>query len=234
MVFDPINLRGDVRSTLELFMAECLTPGEKVYDIGCGAKPFQDFLHGKGCECVGVDIEDGFYDSGHIDLVGSAYHVPIPDSTADAAISCQVLEHLERPLDALDEAARILREGGLLFLSFPFMYPMHAIPFDYGRYTKYFMEPALKERGFEILKSKEIGGFWYCTGMFFGLYLKNMDRGIIKRMKIAGGMAFLVKSLFRALHKLEGWSVRRAGKNEEIIRGPWTVNYVLVARKRRQ
>jgi hypothetical protein len=34
-----------------------------VYDIGCGDKPFAPVLAGKVKDHIGVDIEDGFYES---------------------------------------------------------------------------------------------------------------------------------------------------------------------------
>ncbi|TAJ02091.1 MAG: methyltransferase domain-containing protein [Planctomycetota bacterium] len=45
------------------------------------------------------------------------YHAPCASDRADLVLMCDVLEHLERPLDALREAARLLRPGGALFVS---------------------------------------------------------------------------------------------------------------------
>lgn len=132
-----INLRNDVRRTLLKYFDRYLTNKDDVYDIGCGGKPFAGALDGKVSKYIGVDIEDGFYDSSYIDLVGNAYDVPIDDGSADAVISSQVFEHLEFPEKALGEAARILKERGFLFLAFPFLYPLHAEPHDYSRITEF-------------------------------------------------------------------------------------------------
>lgn len=45
------------------------------------------------------------------------YHAPCAAGRADLVLLCDVIEHLERPLDALSEAARLLRPGGALFVS---------------------------------------------------------------------------------------------------------------------
>ena len=110
-----ISLRNDVRNTLVAFFDKYLTKDAQVYDIGCGQKPFSKALNNKVKSYIGVDVEDGFYDSSHIDLIGTAYDIPIDDGCADAAISSQVLEHLEQPEKAIEETARILKENGFFF-----------------------------------------------------------------------------------------------------------------------
>ena len=203
----------------------------KLYDVGCGDKPFQQFLDGKVERYIGVDVEDGFYDARHIDLIGSAYAIPAPDGAADAVISSQVLEHLERPEDALREMARLLRPGGLLFISFPFLYPMHALPHDHLRYTRFYFDAALRRHGFTLVERKTIGGFWYCGGLFAGLYLQSFDRGLLKKTGLMRGLIFLVKLLFYAIHSLEGAAFDLTGRNKDDFRLPWTINYIYAAQR---
>lgn len=234
LFLDPINLRRDVRETLMALFSRYLRRDMRVYDIGCGDKPFASFLEGRVAAHIGVDIEDGFYDSGHIDLVGTACEVPAPDGDGDAVISSQVIEHLERPLDAFDETARLLKPGGLFFLAYPFIYPVHAAPVDYGRYTEHYIEARLRERGFEILEMKRIGGFWYCAGFFTGLYLQNFDRGILGRIRIIRLLVWLAEALALGAHKLESLIFRLAGKDIQGFRSMWTCNYIYVAMKKKQ
>jgi SAM-dependent methyltransferase len=104
ILVDPISLRREVRRSLMGFFRKHLTGEMSVFDVGCGDKTFAAFMAGRVKEYIGVDIEDGFYDSGHIDLIGDAHSVPIGPDLADAVISSQVLQHLERPLDELAEA----------------------------------------------------------------------------------------------------------------------------------
>lgn len=231
-ITSPISIRNDVREGLLKRFSQYLTKDMCVYDIGCGDKPFASFLQGKVKEHVGVDIEDGFYSSNHIDLVGTAYHVPIEDCAADAVISSQVIEHLDDPIKALKEINRIVAPGGILFLSFPFLYPIHAEPHDYARYTEYFMEKKLKEYDFEVLEIDPIGGFWYCAGSFFAMYIQSFDRGILSRLKIVKALIWLIKAIFLVFHKLEGYTLKLAGKDVPKIRSLWTTNYTYVARKK--
>lgn len=228
---DPISLRRDVRSSLMDLFGRYLSPHMSVYDVGCGDKPFAPFMRGRVKEYVGVDIEDGFYDARHIDLVGDAYSVPVPPETADAVISSQVLEHLERPLDALDEAWRILKSDGLLFLSAPFMYPLHAAPRDYGRFTSFYWQHHLAQRGFRVEELRTIGGFWFCAALFTGIYLKTFDRGVLKKARLVPVATWLAKALLLGLHRLEAFAIRLGGRDPESARAMWAINYVIVARK---
>lgn len=228
----PFTLRTDVRDTLKKFFDLHLKQDMTVYDVGCGSKPFQDILKGRIKKYIGVDVEDGFYDSAHIDLIGSAYNVPIEDGAADAVISCQVIEHLEKPLDAFRETQRILRQGGIFLLSFPFLYPIHAAPRDYFRYTEYAVAKILQEHGFEILDQKKIGGFWYSIGMFSGMYLKTFDRGILKQLKLIPILTWAIKMPLYLIHSLEGFLFDCAKKDKSALRAQWTVNYVIAARKK--
>ncbi|NCC52298.1 MAG: class I SAM-dependent methyltransferase [Spartobacteria bacterium] len=227
---DPISLRNDVRLHLEACLQQHLPPDAVLYDVGCGTKPFAAFLEGKVSQHVGVDIEDGFYDAQHIDLVGTAYHVPAEDGTADAILSSQVIEHLDDPRLFFQEANRLLKEGGLLFLSFPFLYSIHAAPHDYERFTHYSIRKILHNSGFQLLEARALSGFWYLSGFYLSLYLQSLDRGLLQKTRLLRSLIWIVKLLFRVLHETEGWFLEQAGKRTS-FREPWTVNYVMVAQK---
>jgi SAM-dependent methyltransferase len=231
--FGLVDLREDVRTMMKEHFSLHLQKQMVAYDVGCGDKPFAKFLEGKVEKYIGVDIEDGFYDSSHIDLIGSAYEVPVSSETADAVISSQVIEHLNKPLDAIKEAHRILKPSGLFFLSFPFLYPMHAAPHDYMRYTDFYIIGVLKEIGFEVIDVKTIGGFWYCLGLYSGIYVQTFDKGLLKKVRIGKLINVTVRWIFFLLHKLEGTVLKAMKKDIEGFRKNWTVNYVLVARKMR-
>jgi SAM-dependent methyltransferase len=51
--------------------------------------------------------------------VGDLQALAHPDATFDTVISCETIEHLERPRVALAEIARVLRPGGRLLLTTP-------------------------------------------------------------------------------------------------------------------
>ena len=231
-LFRIIDIRRDVRETLQLYFSKYLKTDMTIYDIGCGSKPFAEFLKDKVYSHVGVDIDDGFYDSSHIDVIGSAYEVPVEDNAADALVSSQVIEHLNRPIDAIQEMARLLKPQGVLFLSFPFLYPIHAAPHDHMRYTEHYINEVLEEHDFDIIETSRIGGFWYCIGMYTGIYLQNFDRGILAKIKMIKFISIILRWVFNMIHSLEGLALKAMKKDVTVFRKQWTVNYIYIAKKK--
>lgn len=50
---------------------------------------------------------------------GDIYRLPYKRNTFDIVLLMETIEHLENPIAGLSEARRVLRENGLLYLSFP-------------------------------------------------------------------------------------------------------------------
>jgi len=228
----PISVRADVHRLSKKMFEDHLKATDVVYDIGCGQKPFADFLKGRVKSHIGVDLADGFYKPDQVDIIGTAYAVPVPDNCADAVISSQVIEHLETPLIAIQETYRILKSGGLLFLSFPFLHPIHAAPRDFMRYTEFYVRQEIASDKFEVLDMKRIGGFWYMIGMYFGIYLYQFDRGIIKKLYIAHILNSIVSIICRSLQLIEETMLKAVGKNIENYHMKWTLNYVCLLKKK--
>ena len=69
----------------------------------------------------------------------------------------EVIEHLRLPDVALREAHRVLKPSGRLFLSVPFLYPIHDAPHDFRRYTLYGLQDILKRQGFRANSVRQHG-----------------------------------------------------------------------------
>jgi len=59
-----------------------------------------------------------------------------PSDEFDLVILDEILEHVPRPWVAVEEVRRILKPGGCLITSSPFMIAEHRMPKDYWRFTK--------------------------------------------------------------------------------------------------
>jgi 2-polyprenyl-3-methyl-5-hydroxy-6-metoxy-1,4-benzoquinol methylase len=67
--------------------------------------------------------------------VSDLHAVPMQDATVDTVISCESIEHLERPRTACGEFARILRPGGRLYLTTPNYLGLLGLYRGYARLT---------------------------------------------------------------------------------------------------
>lgn len=67
------------------------------------------------------------------------------DNSYDFVILDQILEHVPKPRQALKEVHRILKKGGWLINSTPFLIQIHPCPSDYWRFSKEGMKELLSD-----------------------------------------------------------------------------------------
>ncbi|NWF90157.1 MAG: class I SAM-dependent methyltransferase [Ignavibacteriaceae bacterium] len=123
----------------------------RTLDVGCGTKPYEKYFNCS--EYIGLEIEttinrelkkaDYFYD-------GKVF--PFADSEFESVVTNQVLEHVFNPDDFLREINRVLKPGGKLLLTVPFVWDEHEQPYDYARYSSFGLKSLLEKQGFEIIK----------------------------------------------------------------------------------
>lgn len=73
---------------------------------------------------------------------------PFESAIYDNILSLNTLEHIRNDEAALREMVRILKPGGKLLLIVPFLYQVHASPYDYHRHTALWWQEKLEELGF--------------------------------------------------------------------------------------
>lgn len=61
--------------------------------------------------------------------------LPFADETVDVVFNGGLLEHVQEPQKIIDEAWRVLKVGGELYIELPFLQPFHEAPGDYHRWT---------------------------------------------------------------------------------------------------
>ncbi len=142
--------RGLLRE-LRPFFAE-LT-GE-VLDVGCGRKPYR--AHVPAARYVGLDLDTPELRAlGGADIFYAGGDFPVADSSFDAVVCSQVLEHIFTPAEFLAEIRRVLRPGGVLVLTTPFTWDEHAQPHDFGRYSSFGLRAVLERAGFEVVAQRK-------------------------------------------------------------------------------
>lgn len=106
---------------------------ENVINIGAGGE-IADTLRGLGLKFKEVDVDP---DRAPDFLMSMEDMQMIPDNSVDAVFCLEVLEHVKNPFLAVRETKRILKPGGILVGSTPFLFPIHDSPNDFYRYTEF-------------------------------------------------------------------------------------------------
>jgi SAM-dependent methyltransferase len=105
------------------WLAKLLAPGSRVFEIGCHDSYLLKRLADRGHRCEGIEpspfaeygrqeyglpIDRGFFK-------GGVY----PDRAYDLVIARHVVEHVETPAAFVRDAARLVRDGGFLYVEVP-------------------------------------------------------------------------------------------------------------------
>lgn len=132
----------------------------RLVDVGCGSKPWAALFAGHVDEHIGVDHVESPRGNATVDVIASAYDIPLPDETADTVLLSAVIEHLERPELGLLECRRLLKPGGHLILTAPFIFHIHEQPRDFYRFSPYGLRYLLESADLEVVELIPLAGAW--------------------------------------------------------------------------
>jgi SAM-dependent methyltransferase len=161
-------------------------PLPRIIDVGCGFGDLLLYWGSRGADALGVDLDERAVRMAeklglHV-VQGTLKEQCFPSKSFDVAVFNHSLEHLPSPLADLEEAARLLRPGGMIYITVPngasaglelekeawdaLCFPVHLWLFDVVS-----LERSLKAAGFGRVKVKT----------------KNMWRHRVKKLKDTGG-----------------------------------------------
>ncbi len=136
--------------------AESKTDRIKVLDVGCGYMPYKrcfepypevDYL---GADIAWADVQPDFLIDPKTGIIDVA------TGTMDVVVHFQTLEHVPDYRTFLEECFRVLRPGGHLICTLPFMYHYHAVPSDYRRWTTEGLAYDLESVGFTSVQTEGV------------------------------------------------------------------------------
>ncbi|MBN8702643.1 MAG: class I SAM-dependent methyltransferase [Bacteroidetes bacterium] len=178
--------------------------GGRLLDFGCGGKPYKSLMNVS--EYIGLDYEN----EGHphqneqIDVLYDGGKLPFKNEQFDYILCTEVFEHLFDLDEKLIEFNRVLKSNGLIFVTCPFIWNEHEVPFDYARYTMFALNHKFEKNNFEVVSCYKSGTFIETyTQLFFTYFSKKEVRyksneiGLFKKCVI-----FLINLFGKGLSKL--------------------------------
>lgn len=103
-----------------------IKPGMKILDVGCGTGNFSIKLAQQGCSVIGIDVSDEMLDiaKNKAEKLGlkiqfynmDVYNLKFEYGTFDAAFSMAAFEFIDKPVAALDEMFRVVKDGSQVFI----------------------------------------------------------------------------------------------------------------------
>ena len=129
-------------------------------DIGAGTAPYEAVIQRafETVHYIAMDIAP----SDRCSLVGDGCALPFTNEALDLIVSFDVIQHVATPARMLDEAMRVLKPGGHILLTFPFLYAECDFH-DYQRWTMEGMSVELINRNFEIILAHRRGGAFFAA-----------------------------------------------------------------------
>jgi SAM-dependent methyltransferase len=135
------------------------------------------------------------------DLAWDGNVIPLPDASVDCALLTEVLEHCPEPQRVLTEVHRVLKPEGFLFITVPFIWPIHDVPHDEFRYTPYSLQRMLSKAGFADPSIEATGGRHAMLGVILGLW--------VRRRPLTSRIHVVTKSVLSVLLLPVVWSLIR-------------------------
>jgi SAM-dependent methyltransferase/uncharacterized protein YbaR (Trm112 family) len=197
----------------------------KILDVGAGHGDFADIFESR--PYYSLDIVP----YPEVDLVADlGSENPFKDGAFDAVVLMNVLEHVYESRGLVKSIERIVRPGGCVFFTVPFLLKVHQAPFDFSRYTPYFIEKMAAECGLQVESM---------LAYYDPQYILNESLGNAWQYSIASqpkSQQFVAKALVFIIQRLVNWfgKVTRKGFIAEVSSqpNPAPVGYLVVLRKK--
>jgi SAM-dependent methyltransferase len=178
------------RGILEALRLELQKFNGTVLDVGCGYMPYKSLIlapPSRAESYIGLDLKDNIYQRPDVEWDG--HNMPFKNNSVDCALATEVFEHCPDPEIVMCEILRVLKPGGFLFFTVPFLWPLHCVPHDEYRYTPFALKRHLQNSGFEQITLNPLGGWDASLAQMLGLWalrrpMSSRKRAILSRLAL--------------------------------------------------
>lgn len=198
----------------------------RMLNAGCGSRDVASYLRANGTtEVTRYDIASEDPDV----TLGPIESMPFADGMFDSALCNAVLEHVVDPERATAELARVVRKGGHIVVTVPFLQPYHASPGDYRRYTADGLAQLGRNAGLELLELLPVHSIGQTLGWIIWEYAR--EKGGALRKGAAWIAAFLLTRLWT---RSEPKVLKNANTVQAVFRVPYSNEAGIIGTKWRQ
>jgi len=114
---------------------------------------------------------DGF--NTRANFVEDSAHLTHRDCSFDTILCNQTLEHVEELEQTMSEIYRVIKKGGHVIATVPFLFPEHKDPTDFRRYTRDGFTQLFIKAGFKVIECKSYGNLWGVIAEFIRMGTRN-------------------------------------------------------------
>ena len=196
-------------------LAKNITLTGKVLDLGSN-KPasYLRFFEFQNPEFLRLDQAQGA--DYNIDFEKDS--LPFNEGSVDTVLVFNLFEHIYNHQFLIKEMFRVIKPGGVVVGSVPFLVKIHPDPNDFFRYTKQTLEKLFRQNGFREINVQQIG-FGPLTANYSQLQVLLPQRFILFRV-----IRFLLAHLSMALDKV-------ILKLKPALKGQFPLSYFFILRK---
>ena len=209
-------------------------PGARILDAAAGQCIYEErFAH---CRYVACDrtIGDTSWNYSRLDVIADLAALPFSRNLFDVVLCTHALEHVKDPAAVLTEMAALLKPGGRLYVSVPFLGdPIHQEPYDFFRYTHYGLRHLVQQAGLAPVSISPMGGafFLFCCFLWWYAIVYRADQepgsrpsGARRAVRRAVGAGMLLLARFATMLTMRLGQTDRASAH-------FTNGYTVVAQK---
>jgi len=147
--------------------------GGQLLDVGCGSKPYASLF--KVDSYIGIDLEVSGHNhtASEIDCFYDGKVIPFEDQKFDYAFTTSVFEHVFNLDELVDEIYRVLKTGGKLAITCPFVWEEHEQPYDFARYSSFGITHFLEQHGFEVERLEKSSTYFPTVMQMLSAYISQ-------------------------------------------------------------
>ena len=137
-----------------------LDVGVPTLDLGCGAAKISNYFPKKSLY-FGIDVDDRVPKDLKSEINFQKYEgrlLPFVDCKFDQVVAMEVFEHIDDLQTTIGEIHRVLKPGGRIIVTVPFIWCEHETPTDYRRFTAEGLRCTMESFGFSTQKVIKLGG----------------------------------------------------------------------------